>query len=92
MIDLELLSEYQAWRDDNEGLDRDVTPLAFQAYRRALDNEDKLDRIMRLEIPTFLSEDNPLEEWSNEYITEAENLLHQVTLIIGQGTEHDRND
>lgn len=86
MIDLELLSEYQAWRDDNEGLDRDVTPLAFQAYRRALDNEDKLDRIMRLKISAFLSDDNPFEAWSDEYITEAETLLKQVVEIIGQET------
>lgn len=83
MIDLELLSEYQAWRDDHEGLDRDVTPLAFQAYRRALDNEDKLDRIMRLEIPTFLDADTyDVDEWTRK----AEAILEQVIEIIGQET------
>lgn len=83
MIDLELLSEYQAWRDDQEGLDRDVTPLAFQAYRRALDNEDKLDRIMRLEIPAFLSED---DGWTDQYVSNAIDLLERVVEIIGQET------
>lgn len=79
MIDLELLSEYQAWRDDHEGLDRDVTPLAFQAYRRALDNEDKLDRIMRLGIPDYL-------HYPADSETNAIDLLEQVVEIIGQET------
>lgn len=83
MIDLELLSEYQAWRDDHEGLDRDVTPLAFQAYRRALDNEDKLDRIMRLGIPRFIADDETYNHVS------VERLLEQVIEIIGQEAERE---
>lgn len=80
MIDLELLSDYQAWRDDNEGLDRDVTPIAYLAYRRALDNEDKLDRIMRLGIPRFIADDQTYNHVS------VESLLEQVVEIIGQET------
>lgn len=87
MTDLELLSEYQAWRDDHEGLDRDVTPLAFQAYRRALDNEDKLDRIMRLQLRDAITDNGHLSD--DLYADVLQEAIQNVLNIIGQETEHE---